>query len=288
MLPVSDPGGAPPWRELRELSVGAERAGLDSVWAADHLVHRPDDGDLGGYHEAWTLLTAIAAVTERIELAPLVLCASFRSPGLTAKMAVTLDEVSNGRLILGVGAGWHDPEYEMFGLPTDHKVGRFDEWLQILAGLLDGERVTFDGRYFETREAVLVPAPARRIPILVAGKLPRMLRLTARYADAWNTAWYGRPNDVLRERLAAFDEALAAEGRAPDTLERTVGLILRAEDAPAEDAEPFESFTGGVEELAELFRTYDRLGFAHAIVLMLPPTAAAVEQVAAAAALSRG
>src|SRR5262249_53632734 len=122
MLPMSERGGGPPWRAVRKLAVHAGGAGLDSGWLAGPLRHRPDGGEDGGFHEAWTLLAALAEATDRVELAPLVLCASFRSPGLVAKMAVTLDEISRGRLILGVGAGWHDPEYEMFGLPTERKV----------------------------------------------------------------------------------------------------------------------------------------------------------------------
>jgi alkanesulfonate monooxygenase SsuD/methylene tetrahydromethanopterin reductase-like flavin-dependent oxidoreductase (luciferase family) len=110
--------------ELREMALAAEAGGLDSVWGADHLIIRMD-GETSGIHESWTVLTAVAAITSRVEIGPLVLALPFRNPALTAKMAVELDEVSNGRLILGVGCGWHEPEFDAFGYPFDHRVGRF-------------------------------------------------------------------------------------------------------------------------------------------------------------------
>ena len=152
------------------------------------------------------------------------MCTSFRHPALLAKMATTADAVSGGRLILGLGAGWYDPEYEAFGYPTDHRVGRFEEAISIIGHLLRGERVTLAGSYYQVRDAVLRPPPDRPIPILVAAKGRRMLRLTARYADAWNTAWFGLPDDLLHRRLAELNAALEAEGRDPATLRRTVGM----------------------------------------------------------------
>jgi len=143
-------GGIARWSTLSELAQATEAHDLDSVWLADHLLYQPPEGETKGMHEAWTLMSALAAVTERIEIAPLVLCASFRNPGLVANMAATLDLVANGRLTLGVGAGWHDPEYEAFGFPADRKVSRFEEWVEIVARLLRGEQVTFDGTYYST------------------------------------------------------------------------------------------------------------------------------------------
>ena len=242
--------------------------------------------EVKGLHEAWTLLSAVAAVTSRVELAPLVLCAPFRNPGLVASMAATLDEVSGGRLILGVGAGWHDPEFEAFGYPTDHKVGRFEEWIEIVVRLLRDETVTFDGRYYQTRDAVVLPTPSRRIPILIAGNKPRMMGLVARYADSWNTAWFGRPDDKLRERLADLDKALDEAGRDRDSLERHVGLLVRDPDQPGDDDADW--FTGSVEELVELLREHERLGFAHAVVILEPRTPRSISRLAEAVSLSRG
>jgi alkanesulfonate monooxygenase SsuD/methylene tetrahydromethanopterin reductase-like flavin-dependent oxidoreductase (luciferase family) len=289
MLPVGQTvGGLLSWPELRGLVACAEAEGLDSVWIADHLIYQPPDGEVKGLHEAWTLLSAVAAVTERLEIAPLVLCASFRNPGLVANMAATLDLVAGGRLILGVGAGWHDPEYEAFGFPADRKVGRFEEWVEIVARLLRGERVTFEGRYHTVRDAVLAPAPERRIPLLVASHKPRMHGLTARWADAWNTAWYGLPDDRFRERVQGLDEALAAAGRDRAGLERTVGIVVRDPDQQPEEEEGEISLAGSVEELAAALGEYERLGFVHVIAFLEPTTRRSIERLAEAVRLSRG
>jgi alkanesulfonate monooxygenase SsuD/methylene tetrahydromethanopterin reductase-like flavin-dependent oxidoreductase (luciferase family) len=222
----------------------------------------------------------VAASTDRVEIGTLVLCTSFRSPGLTAKMAVTADEVSAGRLILGLGAGWHDPEYDAFGFPKDHRVDRFEESLGIIAPLLRGERVTVAGRYHTTSDARLLPPARRRIPLLVAGEGPRMLRLAARHADAWNTAWYGLPDDRLARQLAALAEALEHEGRDPGSMARTVGIVVRdpSVDAPAEENE----FAGSVEELAHAIEAYARLGIDHLIVLLQPMTEPSLDRLVAA------
>jgi alkanesulfonate monooxygenase SsuD/methylene tetrahydromethanopterin reductase-like flavin-dependent oxidoreductase (luciferase family) len=228
-------------------------------------------------------VSAIAAVTERVEIGTLVLCTSFRSPALVAKMAVTADEVSGGRVILGLGAGWHDPEYEAFGFPNDHRVDRFEEALRIMVPLLRGETVTFAGRYHTARDAVLAPAPTRNIPVLVAAFGTRMLQLTARHADAWNTAWYGEPDDQLREQLAAFDAAIAAEGRSQASVARTVGMtVYDPAVAVAEDDRDDPSFIGSVEELALAIDAYEALGIAHLIVLLQPLTEASLDRLALA------
>jgi alkanesulfonate monooxygenase SsuD/methylene tetrahydromethanopterin reductase-like flavin-dependent oxidoreductase (luciferase family) len=219
-MAVSDgPGQMPTWPQVRTFGQHAEAVGLDSVWVCDHLLSGPPDQ---GIHEGWTILAALAASTRRVELGQLVTCTSFRHPALLAKMATTADAVSGGRLILGLGAGWYDPEYQAFGYPTDHRVGRFEEAIGIIGPLLRGEPVTLAGSYYQVRDAVLRPPPDRPIPILVAAKGRRMLRLTARHADAWNTAWYGLPDDLLHRRLAELHAALEAEGRDPATLRRTV------------------------------------------------------------------
>src|SRR6266516_2677545 len=240
ILPAAEADGpdeTPGWPAIRSFARTAEALGLDSVWMFDHLFDQTEDGSIEGMHEAWTIVSAVAATTERVEIGTLVMCSSFRSPGLMAKMAVTADEVSDGRLILGLGAGWHDPEYDAFGYPTDHRVDRFEEALQIIAPLLRGEPVTFAGRYHETRDGILAPASERRVPILVAARGSRMLRLTARHADSWNTAWYGPPDDRLRAQLAAMSQALAEEGRDPTELTRTVGMIVNDPDAAPPEAE---------------------------------------------------
>jgi alkanesulfonate monooxygenase SsuD/methylene tetrahydromethanopterin reductase-like flavin-dependent oxidoreductase (luciferase family) len=226
-------------------------------------------------------------VTERIEIGSLVVCASFRNPGMVANMAATLDSVSGGRLILGVGAGWHDPEYEAFGFPTDHKVSRFEEWVEIVARLVRGERFTFEGRFHFVRDGSLAPPPQRRIPVLVASHRPRMHGLTARFADAWNTAWFGLPDDRLRERIEGLDRALAAAGREPADLERTIGLIVRGPEQPVED-DGGAAIIGTPEEVAAGLAVYERLGFSHVVAFLEPTTVEAVERLAEGVRLSRG
>jgi alkanesulfonate monooxygenase SsuD/methylene tetrahydromethanopterin reductase-like flavin-dependent oxidoreductase (luciferase family) len=283
ILPAAEadgPGEMPGWPAIRSFARAAEAQGLDSVWMFDHLFDQTEAGSIQGMHEAWTIVSAVAASTERVEIGTLVLCTSFRSPGITAKMAVSADEVSAGRLILGLGAGWHDPEYDAFGFPRDHRVARFEESLRIITPLLRGERVTVTGRYHRTRDARLFPPARRTIPILVAGEGPRMLRLAARHADAWNTAWYGVPDDRLARQLAALNGALEDEGRDPGTMAKTVGMVVRdpGVDAPAEEDE----FAGSVEELADAIEAYARLGIDHLIVLLQPMTEPSLDRLGAA------
>ena len=235
--PQDGAGGT--WREIRALARLAEDGGADSLWVCDHFLYRPGDGRQTGYHEAWTLVAALAAATERVEVGTLVLATSFRSPGLLAKMAATADDVAGGRLILGLGCGWHEPEYVAFGYPFDHRVGRFEEALEIVVRLLRGASVSFDGRWNTLADAIVLPPPAHRTPILVAAGRPRMLRATARFADAWQTAWFGRPDAAYqtdRDNLAA---ACEAEGRDPATLQITVGVDVGESD-PGDPSLPLD------------------------------------------------
>jgi alkanesulfonate monooxygenase SsuD/methylene tetrahydromethanopterin reductase-like flavin-dependent oxidoreductase (luciferase family) len=270
------------FQETREFATIAEQVGLDSIWVFDHLLFRfppePDEGP----HEAWTTLTALAPVVPRVELGALVMCSSFRPAGLMAKMAATLDDLSGGRLILGIGSGWHGPEYAAFGLPFEHRVSWFAEDLEVIARLLRGETVSLEGRWRTYDRAILLPAPARRTPILVASKGPRMLRLTATWADAWNTAWFGRVDDRLRARLRGLDEACAGVGRDPASIRRTVGIRLHP---PGEGADDTEGTDAGPEGLADFFDELASLGFADVIVWSLAKTPAALERIAEARTL---
>jgi alkanesulfonate monooxygenase SsuD/methylene tetrahydromethanopterin reductase-like flavin-dependent oxidoreductase (luciferase family) len=272
-------GRAPTFAEALEFATTAERLGLDSIWVYDHLLFRfPPDPD-EGLHEAWTLLSALAPVVPRVELGALVMCSSFRPAGVMAKMAATLDDISGGRLILGIGSGWHEAEYDAFGLPFDHRVGRFEEDLEVIARLLRGETVSMAGPWRTYREAVLLPPPPRRTPILVASKGERMLRLTATWADAWNTAWFGRLDDALRARLHDLDEACAAAGRDPASIRRTVGIRLHA---PGEGADDPKGTDAGPEGLADLLDELEAAGFADTIVWSLAKGPAALEGMAEA------
>jgi probable F420-dependent oxidoreductase len=288
MLPLgeSESGG---WSNLRAMAVAAEEHGLDSVWGADHLIFR-EDGETEGIHECWTVLTAVAAVTSRVEIGPLVLALPFRNPALVAKMAAQLDEVSDGRLILGLGCGWHEPEFDAFGYPFDHRVSRFDEGMQIVAPLLRGERVTLEGRYHRAIDAELRPPPIRAggPPILIAGKQPRMLSLVAEHADQWNAAWYGYPDqaDQLRTRLTDLRAALAAAGRDPASQAITVGIFVAFDGVPDDDV-PDRAIKGSVEEVADALAGYADLDVSHLIVHVWPRTPDGVVRLAEAAEVAR-
>ena len=295
MLPIGEqellrvPGS---WDLFREMAVAADTSGLDSVWCADHLLFRQggsdEDDATHGIHEAWTILAAVAAVTQRVEIGPLVLCVPFRNPALTAKMATTLDEVSAGRLILGLGCGWHAPEFEAFGYEYDHRVSQFAEALEIIVPLLRTGSASFAGRWQQATNAEIVPRGPRPEgpPLLIAGKGPRMLDLVARHADAWNAAWYGHPDEAheLRERIGRLRDALARTGRDPATLELTAGIFVAVADDP--DA-PEEAIRGTADEIGAALAAYEALGVTHLVVHLWPRTAAAVEQLAAAADVAR-
>ena len=179
-------GRGPRWADIAALARRAEEIGFDSFWLPDHLLFRFAHVHEQGAWDVWSLLAAVAASTKSIEIGPLVACSSFRNPALIAKMAVTIDEISDGRVILGLGAGWHEPEYRAFGFPYDHRVGRFEEALQIITALLRTGHVDFKGVYYSARDCELRPRGPRPggPPVLIGGSGDRMLRLTARYAGA--------------------------------------------------------------------------------------------------------
>ena len=287
MLPLADDETSG-WTDLRAMALAAEEGGLDSVWGADHLIFR-EDGQTTGIHESFTLLTAVAAITSRVEIGPMVLALPFRNPALTAKMAAELDEVSGGRFILGLGCGWHEPEFRAFGYPFDHRVGRFEEGLEILLPMLRGESVTFSGRYVRAEDAELRPRPIRPNgpPILIAGTRPRMLSLVARFADQWNAAWYGHPGeaDELRQRIANLHAALDEAGRDRSSLDITVGIFVAFEDA--EPDAPESAIRGTKEVIADALAGYAELDATHLITHVFPRTADAVSRLAEAAALAR-
>ncbi len=195
-------GNVPSWIEILARAQLAEAVGFDSVWLPDHLLIRFPDTEPEGVWEGWSVLAALAAATDRIALGPLVACTNFRNPALLAKMADTVDEISGGRLILGLGAGWHEPDFSAFGFPFDHRVDRFEEALRIIVPLLKEGRVDFRGKYYSAPDCELTPRGPRPEgpPVLVASFGPRMLRLTAQYADVWNTDLVVRPERVPEMR----------------------------------------------------------------------------------------
>ena len=233
LLPLSDDDGTgtPEWPAIRDLASQAEAGEIDSLCIYDHLFFGEGEGATG-IHEAWTVLTAVAVATERVEIGTLVLATSFRNPALLAKMATTLDAISNGRLILGLGCGWHEPEYTAFGYPFDHRVSRFAEALGIIGPLLREGRVTYDGTYHRAVDCRIMPRGPRPAgpPIMVAARGKRMLGLTAEHADLWNTAWFGTPDERLVGRIGAMSAGCVAAGREPSTLGITVGVTVKESD----------------------------------------------------------
>lgn len=293
VLPIAEEDGdpdMPSYALIREMAVAAEAAGFDSIWVYDHLLFR-FDGRTTGIHECWTILSAIAEATKRAELGTLVMCTGFRNAGLLAKMAATLDHVSGGRLILGVGSGWHDPEYEAFGYPTDHKVSRFEESLAVITSLIRDSEVTLEGRYMTARDAVLRPPARPDLPILVAAEGPRMLELTARYADAWNLAWFGLPDERLARIREALSQACERVGRDPATLSITVGITVRypelASAATDAKAPTGPALSGTPAEIAAGLAAHAAAGADHVIAALEPATPATLAAFAQAVARYR-
>jgi probable F420-dependent oxidoreductase len=284
-------GNTPSYTAIRALARQAEETGFDSIWIYDHLLFRFPEQPTGGIWEAWTLLTALAEATERVDLGTIVLCVPFRNPAVLAKMADTLEEISGGRLILGLGAGWHQPEFDAFGIPFDHKVDRFEEALQIITPLLREGKVDFNGTYYSAPNCELRPRGPRPggPEIMVAAFKPRMLKLTARYADSWNTAWLGLPTK-LPERRAPLEAACAEEGRDPSTLPVTVGVSVQyaPPGQPLETTpDPDKVLFGTAEDVAAGLRAYADQGVAHVICSLEPTTPEALEWLAGALRIYR-
>ena len=195
------------WPEMVAIARAAEAAGYDSIWIGDHMLYRGPGRSECGPWDVWVLLAALAASTEHVRLGPLVASTAFHPPGLIARMAATIDEASAGRFVLGLGTGWNETEFRAFGIPFDHRVARFEEAFTIIRGLLAGKRVTFTGRYHRTDDAVLLPPPRGRIPLLVGSAGPRVLAAVRDEADYWNCwyAWYGNSADGFAALSATIE-----------------------------------------------------------------------------------
>jgi probable F420-dependent oxidoreductase len=278
------------WPELRDMARAAEDAGFDSIWVGDHLLYLDPELPPRGPWEAWSVLAALAAITHRVELGPLVASVSFHNPAMLAKKAATVDEISGGRLILGLGAGWNEAEYRAYGFPFDHRVDRFEEAFAIVRGLLREGRVDFDGRYHRARDCILVPRPPREggPPIMVGSTGARMLRLAAAHADAWNAwfTWYGNRPEGIPALRGAVDAACAEVGRDPATLQRTVAVLVQMENGDvARRGGPQEkapALRGSPEELATSLRAFADEGISHVQLVIDPITVSSIEHLAPA------
>jgi probable F420-dependent oxidoreductase len=280
----------PRWADLATFAREAEAAGFDSLWVADHFLFYDDspgyEPDNLGAWECWSLLAAIAAVTTRVEIGPFVSCAGFRNPALLAKMADTIDEISNGRLILGLGAGWNELEFNAFGFPFDHRASRFEEAITIIAGLLRDGYVDFSGQYHQARDCELRPRGPREQgpPIMIGTKRPRMLDMAARFADIWNAEWFGAA-DAIPALRNDVDAACAAVDRDPATLQRTLGMLIDAPGTVSRPGGPFPQdlrlasttpVSGTAEELAAVLAAVAAEGISHVQVWLEPNSVAGI------------
>jgi probable F420-dependent oxidoreductase len=268
------------WPEYVAMARAAEAAGFDSVWLGDHLLYRGDGRPERGPWDAWTLLSGLAAVTERVGLGPLVACLGFHPPSLIAKMAATVDEVSGGRLVLGVGAGWNEPEFRAFGIPFDHRVSRFEESFEIVRRLLSGERVTMHGRFQQADDAVLLPRPARRPPIMVGSTGERVLSIALPHVDAWNTWYhnYGNTPEGFAALNAKVSDAAERVGRVPGEIERSacVLVVLDREAGGRPFVEGVPPLEGSPDRIAAGLRDLAEAGADEAILVVGPITEGSV------------
>ncbi|HWL66357.1 MAG TPA: LLM class flavin-dependent oxidoreductase [Actinomycetota bacterium] len=236
------------WEGVSRIARTAERVGFDSLWVSDHFFldwskyGGPDT--VQGTFECWTLTSALAAITDRVRVGSMVACNDFRPPALVAKMVASLDELSGGRVDLGLGAGWYEPEYRAAGIEFHNartRIARLEEAVEIIGRLLDGEELVFKGDHYTIDGAIVRPLGPRspRPPIWVGGKGDRTLGAIARKADGWNFSWMG-PFSTYEERAAAADKACEEADRDPRTLRRSVGVYMLAGTSEADVRRRFE------------------------------------------------
>lgn len=278
-------GENPRWTDVLETARSAEQAGFASAWVIGHHYLRFEPGDPWSLWDPWSTLAALAATTERIMLGPLVSCTAHYNPGLLARTAATVDEISGGRLVLGVGGGYFGAEFEAFGIPSDHRVDRFEEALQIITALLRRGRVSFKGRHYRANnlELDLPRVRTNGPPVLIGASQPRMLSLTARYGDQWN-AWLPFSNDPLgdaRRLCRKLDRACEEEDRDPSLLERTASLAVGVLGETVHYG-PHEMVNLGssTEELVDKLLALQEEGIGHVQLCMAPATPRGIEALA--------
>jgi probable F420-dependent oxidoreductase len=272
------------WPEYLAMARAAEEVGFESIWLGDHLLYRGDGREERGPLEVWTLLSALAAVTSRVRLGPLVACASFHPPGLIAKMAATVDDVSGGRLILGLGAGWNETEYRAFGLPYDHRVSRFEESFEIVRRALAGERVTLRGRFWSADDLVLLPPPARRVPLMIGSNGERMLGIALPHVDWWNTWYsdYGNTVEGFAELNSRISAAAERAGRDPGDVARSAAVLVELEsDAVKRPHSDDDAPPVGLQALPAHLRALSDGGADEAILILRPITEQSIRAVGA-------
>jgi probable F420-dependent oxidoreductase len=262
------------WPEVVSMARAAEEVGFESIWLGDHLLYRDDGRPERGPWDAWTTLAALAASTEHVRLGPLVACGAFHPPGIIARMAASIDEVSRGRFVLGIGAGWNETEFRAFGVPFEERASRFEEAFIVIRRLLAGERVTFVGRFARLEDAVLLPEPARRVPMMIGSTGDRVLRAALPHVDAWNTWYtaYGNTPEgfaVLNDRVTRLAREV---GRPESEISRSAcALVVLDRDAGERPIdEGLVPLEGPPERIAEAMRALAETG-ADEIILVLSP-----------------
>jgi alkanesulfonate monooxygenase SsuD/methylene tetrahydromethanopterin reductase-like flavin-dependent oxidoreductase (luciferase family) len=278
------------WPEVVAMARAAEEVGLDSIWLGDHLLYRDDGREERGPWEVWTQLAGLAAMTQRVRLGPLVACASFHPPGLIAKMAASVDDISGGRFVLGLGAGWNETEYRAFGLPYDHRVSRFEESFEIVRRTLAGERVTLDGRFWQAEDLVLMPPPDRRIPLMVGSEGPRMLAITLPHVDWWNSwySWYGNKPEGFVELNGKISAAAERAGRDPKQIARSTTVLVELEADAVQRPHSDEGMPAvAPDDLPAHLRALAEAGAHEAILILRPIREESIRAVGAALPLDR-
>lgn len=275
------------WPELRAMAVAAEESGFDSVWLGDHLLYRDDGRPERGPWDVWTTLAALAASTERVRLGPLVACAAFHPPGLIARMAAAIDEIGGGRFVLGIGAGWNRAEFDAFGIPYGERAARFEEAFEIVRRLLDGDRVTFDGRFHRTEDALMLPKPSRRTRLMVGSTGERVLRATLPHVDAWNTWWdvFGNRAEDFAKVNERISELAREVGRAPEEIERSSCALVVLDRSAGERQVPdgVTPLEGSTERIAQGVRELADAGADEVILVLSPNTERSIRDLAGVA-----
>jgi alkanesulfonate monooxygenase SsuD/methylene tetrahydromethanopterin reductase-like flavin-dependent oxidoreductase (luciferase family) len=274
-----------PWPEIREMARTAEAVGVDSLWLGDHLLYRDPINGARGPWEAWSSLAALAEATDRVLLGPLVASTSFHNPAMIAKKAGTVDEISGGRLILGLGAGWNRVEYEAFGFPYDNRASRFEEAFHIIRTLIRAGEIDHDGRFYTMHDMELLPRARSDIPLLIGSNSPRMLRMTMPHVDMWNTWYssYGNTTAGLAPLMADVDAACFEVGRDPGEVERTAAVFVQFEGgsgriAGSSEHPAVEAITGSSQEIAEALAAFGDAGVGHLQAVLDPNDTRSVER----------
>ena len=277
------------WPEYVAMARAAEAAGFDSLWVGDHVVYRGDGRPERGPWEAWSLLAALAAVTTRVQLGPLVACTAFSPPALLAKRAAAVQEISGGRLVLGLGAGWNEAEFRSFGVPFDHRVSRFEESFEVIRRLMGGERVTLHGAFTDVDDAVLLPSPTHRTPLMIGSNSPRMLSIALPHADSWNTWFdaYGNTPAGFAALSREIDAAARAAGRDPGDIRRSACVLVVLDRASTERTIPagVTPLEGPADRISQGLRDLASAGADEAIIVASPITLRSVTMLGEALAL---